>query len=220
MEHIIVRFLIFIVSFFMFFAGCGHSGGDSSTEPSNIDYGYLRLHNAQFLDNHTIRWPGTIYVNYNGIPNSESEFNRWITVSDGKIAFQFVSYIPDSGINMQMGDTLPGTCGVTTIFYDSSGVIRSARITLNPIYVFCTSTIAHEAGHAIGFFNHTSDGGLMDPDGGNGLITDPVANMIKALYSLNYGTDISNMQLLSKSSLRYSPGSGKIYSITISSKCR
>ena len=32
----------------------------------------------------------------------------------------------------------------------------------------CQRTVTHETAHAIGFLGHTDDGGLMDPDGGNG----------------------------------------------------
>jgi hypothetical protein len=49
-------------------------------------------------------------------------------------------------------------------------------------------------GHGIGFLDHTSDGGLMDPDGGNGQFTEPVTTMIRNLYALAPGTFIGSSQ--------------------------
>jgi hypothetical protein len=55
----------------------------------------------------------------------------------------------------------------------------------------CVRTVTHETAHAIGFLSHTSDGGLMDDDGGNGDITPPVSQMFRDLYSLAPGTVIN-----------------------------
>ena len=49
----------------------------------------------------------------------------------------------------------------------------------------------HETAHAIGFLGHTSDGGLMDPDGGNGQITPLVSGVLTDLYSLAPGTSVN-----------------------------
>jgi hypothetical protein len=46
----------------------------------------------------------------------------------------------------------------------------------------CVHTVTHETAHAIGFFGHTDDGGLMDPDGGNGNITSLVSGVLRDLY--------------------------------------
>ena len=43
--------------------------------------------------------------------------------------------------------------------------------------------MAHELGHAIGVIGHTQDGGLMDPTGGDHLITVSVRNAIYQLYN-------------------------------------
>ena len=59
-------------------------------------------------------------------------------------------------------------------------------------------TMTHEVGHCIGVFEHTFDGGIMDATAaGSSVITTPVRNMIKLLYSLSPGADISSR--LSKS---------------------
>jgi hypothetical protein len=52
----------------------------------------------------------------------------------------------------------------------------------------CVGTVSHETGHAIGFLAHTADGGLMDPDGGNGQITSEDVSFIRSLYTLAPGT--------------------------------
>jgi hypothetical protein len=54
-----------------------------------------------------------------------------------------------------------------------------------------TRTVTHEAAHSIGFLGHTEDGGLMDPDGGNGAITPLDAGVLRDLYHLPPGTSVS-----------------------------
>lgn len=48
--------------------------------------------------------------------------------------------------------------------------------------------MVHETGHAIGFLAHAADGGLMDPDGGNGEITPDDVTFIRSLYALAPGS--------------------------------
>lgn len=149
------------------------------------DYQYLYDHNANRLSGHTIRWPSTIPVNTNGLPGAEDATRRW------GLPFSFGA---SGGITMQWFNSNL-YCGETVTSYTSSGRIVGARISINRDQRRCTggisNTITHEVGHAIGFFGHTSDGGLMDPAGGNGGITSPVMNMINLLYSLPVGTDIN-----------------------------
>jgi hypothetical protein len=54
--------------------------------------------------------------------------------------------------------------------------------------------VVHETGHGIGFLAHTADGGLMDPDGGNGQITDEDVRFIRDLYSLAPGTFVGSAE--------------------------
>jgi hypothetical protein len=52
-------------------------------------------------------------------------------------------------------------------------------------------TVTHEAAHAIGFLSHTSEGALMDPDGGNGDITPLVSGVLRDLYHLSPGSVVT-----------------------------
>jgi hypothetical protein len=55
----------------------------------------------------------------------------------------------------------------------------------------CVRTVTHETAHAIGFLGHTTDGGLMDDDGGDGEITPTVTQVLRDLYALPPGTLVS-----------------------------
>ncbi len=83
---------------------------------------------------------------------------------------------------------------VTTVTYDGNGIITSADTRLSTA-IFrgpqCVRTVTHEIGHAIGFLDHTANGGLMDPDGGNGQFTAEVTDTIRDLYSFPPGTAVA-----------------------------
>ena len=89
-------------------------------------------------------------------------------------------------------------CGYASYSYWSSGKMASCKIRINPNIdnMNCGpqgSTMTHEVGHCIGFFGHSSDGGLMDAIANDSTtITSPVRNMISLLYSLDPGTDINS----------------------------
>ncbi len=82
-------------------------------------------------------------------------------------------------------------CGTTFIDFEADGRITSVDIQVVQA-IFrgpeCQRTVVHETGHAIGFLAHTADGGLMDPDGGNGVITQEDVTFIQSLYALAPGT--------------------------------
>lgn len=167
----------------------GGSGGQSSVSgwPGG-DYQYLNQHNARFNNGIIIRWQTPVLVNTNGIPGAEDSFRQW------GLPLTFVDYTPAEGITVNMGDPGTGACGVTLFqWFSSNGRIISARITIRPGGCLNNLVLTHEAAHALGFADHTSDGGLMDPNGGNGQITAPVRNMMNLLYSLPIGTNISSM---------------------------
>lgn len=193
--------LLFFALLLFSINSCGGGGGSSSGGgggSSSGDFSYLSQHNARFNNGIIIRWQTPILVNTNGIPGAEDSFRQW------GLPFSFVNFNPSEGIVVTIGDPGPGTCGVTSSqWVRSNGRLISANITINQDLRGCVQTITHEAGHAIGFEDHTSDGGLMDPDGGNGQITAPVRNMITLLYSLPIGTAVN--QLLQGNSQKLLP---------------
>ncbi|HEV8308781.1 MAG TPA: hypothetical protein VGW35_14055 [Methylomirabilota bacterium] len=168
---------------------CGKKKDDVSGNPDDATR-FLIQHNARFNDGHTVRWPRLpVRVFANNIAR-EDEVTEWARASGGRVTFAFVGSASGSDIRFRFGGG-NDVCGLTTVVYDTNGEIKSVDIQVVQD-VFrgpqCVRTVVHETGHAIGFLDHTDDGGLMDDDGGSGVITGPVANMIRNLYSLPPGT--------------------------------
>ncbi len=171
-------------------AGCGGKDHHSSA----TGFGFLFDHNAQFNDGRTVRWgalPIAVFLG-NGVASAD-EVTTWTSATGGAVTFAFVGSAAGAGIVFRFRS---GTdiCGVTNVLFTEDGFITSADVQVSQaIYrgPQCVRTVTHESAHAIGFLDHTSDGGLMDPDGGNGEITAPVAQMLRDLYSLPPGTVIS-----------------------------
>jgi hypothetical protein len=175
------------------------SGGGSSTSgggSSGSDYGYLYQHNAGANNGIIIRWQTPIQVNTNGVAGAEEAFRTW------GIPVTYVSSNPAEGITLSIGEPGAGVCGVTySQWYRSNGRMATAQIVIASNLNRCVNTVTHEVCHALGYRGHSSDGGLMDPAGGNGQITAEVRNMINLLYSLPIGTTISPSQSLKSRAL-------------------
>jgi hypothetical protein len=170
---------------------CAGSDSDSGGGGSSSDFRFLYDHNANELDGHTVRWESNqIKVYTGGIPGAEAAVNRWA----GPVNFVFVGSPPSDGISFSLTGS-SSFCGVTNTFYFSSGRISRATVSINSEQRFCRggleNTLTHETAHALGFFGHTADGTLMDPDGGNGVITGTLRNFMSLLYSAPYGRDIN-----------------------------
>jgi hypothetical protein len=172
--------------------GCngGGNGGGGNAGSTNTDLDFLFQHNARFNDGRTVRWPNLpIRVFTNNIAQT-NEVTEWTGVTGGAVTFAFVGSA--SGANITFGFTTGADiCGTTNIRFTSDGEIVSSDVrVVEAIFrtSVCTRTVVHEVGHAIGFLDHTTDGGLMDDDGGNGEITEPVASMISLLYSMAPGS--------------------------------
>ena len=171
-------------------ASCSSGGSSSGGSGSSPDFRFLFDHNASQLNGHTIRWESTnIKVYTAGLPGAEAAIKRWA----GPVSFTFVSSPPADGISFSQGSSKT-LCGLTHTFYLNSGKITQAVVSIFD-QTFCRggldNTVAHETAHALGFFGHTADGGLMDPDGGNGNITTPDRNFMSLLYSQPFGSDIT-----------------------------
>jgi len=179
--------------------GCGGSGGGgggSTATPSVITDPFLFDHNASINGGVLTRWPSVpVTVDTGQIPDAEAKFNRWRDATGGSVSFVFTG--AGAGVRVRLGGAIPDTCAETVVFFTAGGSVTRAEVSLTPIWntAVCVETVAHEAGHSIGFFGHTSDGGLMDPDGGNGQITGQVANMMRTLYSNPPGTMVKSALL-------------------------
>jgi len=170
---------------------CSKSDSESGGGGGSSEYRFLYDHNAKELDGHTIRWgSNTVNVYTGGIPGVETAVNRWA----GPVNFNFVGAPPSDGITFNW--TSSGNyCGLTNTFYFTSGRISRAVIYVNENQQLCRggldNTLTHETAHALGFFGHTADGTLMDPDGGNGNITSSLRSFMGLLYSHSPGWDIN-----------------------------
>jgi hypothetical protein len=171
-------------------AGCGNDdNGSGPTKNAPVSE-----FNASENGGRTVRWPNLpirVFLG-NGVANAD-EVNAWNGATGGAVSFTFVTSAGAADITFDTGVSNPDTCGVTDILYDEDGPIVEANVSVNSsIYRTsgCVSTVTHETAHAIGFLNHTDDGGLMDPDGGNGAITPLVSGMLRDLYSLAPGTEV------------------------------
>jgi hypothetical protein len=170
---------------------CSLDFTDSEGDSSTPDYPFLYEHNAKELDGYTIRWESnTIKVYTGGMSGAEAAINRW----SGPVNFSYVSSPPSDGVSFSYTSS-PQYCGVTRTYYTNSGRITHATVEISINQLVCKggsdNTITHEMGHALGFFSHTSDGSLMDSDGGNGNITTRLRNFMNLLYSMPYGTNIN-----------------------------
>jgi hypothetical protein len=132
--------------------------------------------------------PANLRVFTSGIAQ-ENEVTEWTRATGGVVTFTFVGSAGGANITFRFG-TGDDVCGSATIRFTTDGAILSADIQVvqaifrTPV---CTRTVVHEVGHAIGFLDNTMDGGLMDPDGGDGRITEPVAGMLTTLYQMPPG---------------------------------
>jgi len=169
--------------------GCGkdHTGATSNAP--------LFTYNASQNNGRTVRWPAIpvrVFLG-NNVARAD-EVNVWTAATNGAVTFVFVGSAAGANITFafQSGTDV---CGVTFIEYDDNGNLTSAETRVSQsIYrgPQCQRTVTHETAHAIGFLGHTSDGGLMDPDGGDGSITPLVAGVLTDLYHLAPGTQVSS----------------------------
>jgi hypothetical protein len=170
---------------------CGDDSSGSTKNPPLYEF------NAQFNGGRTVRWrnlPVRVFLG-NGVA-SAGEVTAWTAATGGAVTFTFVGSAGGANITFRFQGG-SDNCGVTFVEYTDEGDITSADVAVSQsIYrgPQCVRTVTHEAAHAIGFLSHTSDGGLMDDDGGNGDITAVVGQMLRDLYSLAPGTVVSSQR--------------------------
>jgi len=194
---------------------CGGGGGGGGDGFTSADYQLVYTYNAVHLDGHTIRWGSVpISVSAGSFPDAPAAFNRWNTASGGRVSFTFGT---GSSITVNYRTT-SSWCGLTTIRWSSAGYILDADILIARDQSRCSGgesdTLAHEAGHAIGFLGHDSSG-LMNPYGGQ-PISDDESRFMSLLYSLAPGTDINgNLGKSRTGSAAYSKSGNRVYTLTI-----
>jgi hypothetical protein len=221
MKKLLLFFSILVLLLFsLSCSGGSSSGGGSSSTHSVISYSSysdLYTYNASSLDGRTIRWETPIRVYTNLAIDAQRLVSRW------GLSFVFdnspITTPPANAISMFPSNTLStNTVALTRTSYYTSGKIYMAVIYLNTYYLPLPplaeyyDTVTHEAGHAIGFFGHTSDGGLMDATtAGSSEITSTVRNVISLLYSLPIGTNVSaKLGFKTRPGGRYQPNGTEI----------
>lgn len=169
--------------------GCGDDDSTGSTKN-----GPLFEFNASENGGQTVRWsrlPIRVFLG-NGVARAD-EVNIWTAATGGVVTFVFVGA---GAADVSFGFTgRTDICGLTDILFDEgSGEIVDADVQVSQRFyrsADCVRTVTHEAAHAIGFLGHTTNNGLMDPDGGDGAITPLVSGVLRDLYSLAPGTFVS-----------------------------
>jgi hypothetical protein len=143
----------------------------------------------------TMRWlNGTVGVyDSTGFSGLQSALDVWNGAIGGPVTL-VISTNPSSPITISFDSSVgtSGDCGVASpgIHTGTGGdnSIYASIIRINPSCGSNLTVYRHELGHAVGFFAHTSDGGLMDPNAGNGQLTGEDTIMIHHLYELPVGT--------------------------------
>lgn len=175
--------------------GGGHNGPATPSDVASLspeERQLLFTLNARFNRGRTFRWatlPIVVFLNNLG---RQDEVTRWTSATSGRVTFAFVGSVPERGVGFRLVQLDPNVCGESDIF-GPGDEIEFVDVLLNPVNLGdpgCANVVTHETGHAIGILDHTSDGGLMDFNGGNGRITEPVARMVVNLYSFPPGTPV------------------------------
>jgi hypothetical protein len=168
-------------------AGCNNDDDTSGATKNAPLFEFNAIENG----GRTTRWPNLpirVFLG-NGVARA-NEVTVWTGATAGVVTFSFVGSAGTANITYATGVENPGICGVTDILIDGDHIV-AANVSVNAsLYrsAGCVRTVTHEAAHGIGFLGHTSDGGLMDDDGGNGAITPLVGQTLRDLYSMPPGS--------------------------------
>ena len=196
-QQSVILLTVLIISF-----GC--SGGDEVADNksySGTDRKLIEKLNTKNNKGKTIRFKDERIKVYLNTPNwtgkAKEEIRAWTKNTDGLLQFEFVSSSPSVGIEVNPIIHFPFVCGSASPNFNN-GEIKKVSILMDPKTwtSICSKTLKHEIGHAIGILAHTDDGGLMDPEGGNGKITDQVARIVKTIYSYPADTPIEELEII------------------------
>ena len=165
--------------------GCGDEDSTGATKNPPL-YEFNAFDNG----GRTSRWkdlPIRVFLG-NGVARPD-EVSVWTGATAGVVTFVFVGTPEAANIKFRFtGDTQ--FCGRTFLTFEGDLIVDVDTEVSRPLYrgPLCVRTVTHETAHGVGFLSHTSDGGLMDPDGGNGVITPVTGQVLRDLYLLPPGT--------------------------------
>jgi len=165
--------------------GCGGGGSSSGSNSGSYgpaDYSLVYALNASQFNGQIVRYTSTtIGVSHNH-PTIVSAGRRWQgfgLVHNGAQEINFVGYSRQHS-----------ACGWAIPYGYNTGQIVRCDIYLHPDLVDSPScfdaelVITHEMGHCLGVWNHTADGGLMEPvANGSSNIAQP-NRMLNILYTI------------------------------------
>lgn len=184
---VVLMVFLFIVAF----SGCD-GGGGNPTEPTTSTSGdsdlmLVKKYNADYAGGRTVRWDKDTITVYDttSARGLQQDLDDWSQYLGGRRLV-----ISGSGSDIEISaDNSLSACGNTSYGWDSGYRIVKAYIKIR-----CrenTTIVKHEIGHAVGFFGHTSDGGVMDYENRRPTVTNIVARTLRKLYSLSPGTKIT-----------------------------
>ena len=159
---------------------------------NDADLALVRKYNADANGGYIVRWEqGTVSVyDQVGVSNLQDILNEWNAVLIGKMTL--VLGDASSPIVIQRDDTL-STGGLTRRTAQNHRIV-SASILINVGAVAGPEAVTlvskHELGHAVGFYGHTTAGGLMNAFLESIEITDEVKRTLRKLYELAPGTQL------------------------------
>ncbi len=188
---------VFIATAMVFMAaGLPACGKDALTGPSSktetisagndADLKAVKQYNADAYGGVVTRWDRATVGVYDavGVPNLQGILNDWNNALGGKLTL--VGGPAGSPIEI-VGDSAIADCGL------ARGASSGHRIESMRISIRCNTeaVVKHELGHAVGFTNHASDGGVMDVRHSL-VITEMYIKMLRRLYNLAPGTTITD----------------------------
>lgn len=189
----LIAYTFILITIFILATGCSQSSPTSPDTPTisvsgddNESLALVKKFNSDSSGGSTVRWgQGTAFV-YDpiGIPNLQRFLDDWNNALGGRLTL----VTGDSGSPIEFyWDENIVELGLATWTYSGSGQILKARIGLRTTNAL---VVKQEIGHSIGFFGHTSDGGVMDSGATSENITDQVKQMLRKLYDLDVGTKL------------------------------